>query len=169
MGIIVDYCSNQVRKSTQNHWQVQKSKYPLDPCPFQTRRKSPPHTRITAPSSAAIAGTNHSLILRGFAALDVVALGTPPDLVVEPVPVPEADPDALVVLVVVAVELAALVLVVDVSPNPFAIVLNVLQDEDEGMGCAAGVAGWPWKNVEPPYTPIGCPESPRHCSNTPGL
>lgn len=27
---------------------------------------------------------------------------------------------------------------------------KVVQDEDEGIGCADGVVGWPWKNVEEP-------------------
>ena len=30
------------------------------------------------------------------------------------------------------------------------IVERVVQEEDEGMGCADGVEGWPWKNVEVP-------------------
>ena len=28
--------------------------------------------------------------------------------------------------------------------------VRVVQEEDEGMGCAEGVEGWPWKNVEEP-------------------
>ncbi len=32
----------------------------------------------------------------------------------------------------------------------FPIEERVVQDEDEGMGCAEGVVGWPWKNVDVP-------------------
>lgn len=38
----------------------------------------------------------------------------------------------------------------------------VLHEDVAGAGCAGGVAGSPWWNVEPPYTPIGSPESPAH-------
>ena len=38
---------------------------------------------------------------------------------------------------------------------PLEIVERVEQEEDEGRGCAGGVFGSPWWNVEPPYTPIG--------------
>lgn len=31
----------------------------------------------------------------------------------------------------------------------------VVHEDVAGTGCGAGVAGSPWKNVEPPYTPIG--------------
>jgi len=34
-------------------------------------------------------------------------------------------------------------------------IANVVHGEDEGRGWTGGVAGWPWKNVGPPYTPIG--------------
>jgi len=40
--------------------------------------------------------------------------------------------------------------------------------EDGGAGWAGGVTGWPWKNLELPYTPIGSPLSPLQLSNTPG-
>jgi hypothetical protein len=41
------------------------------------------------------------------------------------------------------------ILVPDIA-NPLPMVLNVVQDEEDGAGWAAGVAGWPWKNVDPP-------------------
>jgi len=41
--------------------------------------------------------------------------------------------------------------------------------EDEGIGCADGVKGSPWWNVDVPYTPMGCAESPWHSSKTPAL
>jgi len=34
--------------------------------------------------------------------------------------------------------------------NPFPIVLRLAHDDDDGTGCAGGVTGWPWKNVEAP-------------------
>lgn len=27
---------------------------------------------------------------------------------------------------------------------------SIVQEEDEGIGCAEGVEGWPWKNVDEP-------------------
>lgn len=38
----------------------------------------------------------------------------------------------------------------------------VVHEDVAGAGCGGGVAGSPWWNVEPPYTPIGSPESPAH-------
>lgn len=35
------------------------------------------------------------------------------------------------------------------------MVLNVVHIEDGGAGCAGGVLGSPWWNVEVPYTPMG--------------
>jgi len=32
----------------------------------------------------------------------------------------------------------------------------VLHEDVAGAACGGGVAGSPWWNVEPPYTPIGC-------------
>jgi hypothetical protein len=46
------------------------------------------------------------------------------------------------------------------------IVLRDVHIEDGGAGCAEGVDGSPWKNVEVPYTPMGSPVSPRQSSNT---
>lgn len=37
-----------------------------------------------------------------------------------------------------------------VTARPFPIVLVVAQFELAGAGCAEGVIGWPWKNVEVP-------------------
>lgn len=45
---------------------------------------------------------------------------------------------------------------VDVLSARLPIVLSVVQSEDDGTGCASGVTGCPWKNVDVPYTPIGC-------------
>lgn len=47
------------------------------------------------------------------------------------------------------------------------IVLNGVHCEDGGAGCAGGVLGSPWWNVEVPYTPMGSPVSPLQSSNTP--
>ena len=35
------------------------------------------------------------------------------------------------------------------------MVLRDVQSEDDGAGCAGGVTGSPWKNVDVPYTPMG--------------
>lgn len=44
-----------------------------------------------------------------------------------------------------------------------------VQDDEEGAGCAEGVMGSPWENVDVPYTPIGSPESPLQFSKMPGV
>ena len=38
----------------------------------------------------------------------------------------------------------------------FPMVDVVVHEDVAGAGCGGGVAGSPWKNVEVPYTPIGC-------------
>ena len=43
--------------------------------------------------------------------------------------------------------------------NPFDIDVTVVHIEVAGAGCADGVTGSPWKNVDVPYTPIGCPSA----------
>jgi len=54
---------------------------------------------------------------------------------------------------------------VEVAARIFPMEDVVVHEDVAGAGCAAGVAGSPWKNVEVPYTPIGAPESPAHWSN----
>lgn len=49
--------------------------------------------------------------------------------------------------------LGALVLLLPCTALP--IVPSCVQSEDDGAGCAGGVTGSPWWNVEVPYTPIG--------------
>ena len=48
------------------------------------------------------------------------------------------------------------VVVVDADARPFASDFVGTQEDVAGAGCAGGVTGWPWWNVEVPYTPIGC-------------
>ena len=50
--------------------------------------------------------------------------------------------------------------------NPFDIDVTVVHIEVAGAGCADGVTGSPWKNVDVPYTPIGYPNTPTNFSQT---
>lgn len=75
----------------------------------------------------------------------------------------DADPDEVddtrlgepeeideVLTVVVAVVLAAVEVTELDAATPFAIVENVVHCEELGAGCAGGVDGSPWWNVEEP-------------------
>lgn len=49
-----------------------------------------------------------------------------------------------------ALALAVVLVLVGTATSPLAIVLIGVQELDGGTGCAAGVTGSPWKNVEDP-------------------
>jgi len=105
--------------------------------------------------------------LEGVAVLLGVVEGV---VVVEVIKLAEA---LMVVIIVVTVELTGAetgVVVTGVTENEieFPMEARAVHCDEEGIGCGSGVAGWPWKNVEVPYTPMGSPLSPLHCSKTPG-
>lgn len=63
------------------------------------------------------------------------------------VPVELERPPVVEILLVMLAEL--------VGEATLPIVFTAVHKEEDGAGCAAGVAASPWKNVEVPYTPIG--------------
>lgn len=86
----------------------------------------------------------------------------------------EVCADVVVVLVCALVlgEVAEVLDAAVVPPPPVVSVATPLptdamriQSEEEGAGCAGGVTGSPWWNVEVPYTPIGCPRTKKEISN----
>ena len=97
------------------------------------------------------------------------------------VALPEAEPELglalplalALVLEIADVEVAAWeeeIVVVVVAGTPGAVacmpsptVFALTHWDLAGAGCAAGVDGWPWWNVDVPYTPIGC----AHASQSP--
>jgi len=51
---------------------------------------------------------------------------------------------------------------------PLLIVAKGVHCEEDGMGCAAGVLGCPWRKVDPSYTPMGWALSALQFSKAPG-
>ena len=106
------------------------------------------------------------------AAARLVVMLAVPDALPLLVALPEAEPElALAPALALALEIADVkvaaweeeIVVVVVAGTPGAVacmpsptVFALTHWDLAGAGCAAGVDGWPWWNVDVPYTPIGC-------------
>ena len=106
------------------------------------------------------------------AAARLVVMLAVPDALPLLVALPEAEPElALAPALALALEVADVevaaweeeIVVVVVAGTPGAVacmpsptVFALTHWDLAGAGCAAGVDGWPWWNVDVPYTPIGC-------------